>query len=574
MFQKPKQMTVRSAMATCRSAFFAVFLISAILNVLMLTGPIFMLQVYDRVLASNSIPTLLVLAGIAFALYLFSGLLDLLRSKALNRISMRVYTRLSRPTFLANIQMPLLLGAKATAVDPSRDLDLIKRFLSSQGPAAIFDLPFMPLYFLILFLFHPLLGGLALAGGALIFAIVIVNDMMSRAPSRELLLQTSGQSALMSTARRNAEVMHAMGMFENFSARYEERMSDYYAAQERASDRNSSFSSLTKMLRLVLQSAMLGLGAYLAILQEVSPGVMIAASIIMARAIAPIEIAVSQWPSFVAARQAAARLTDTLKRCATEGGTKSLPRPERSLKLEQLATTAPGEPILLLQNVDFELQAGDALGVVGPSGSGKTSLARAVMGVWPLMRGSVRMDGSSIDHWLKAERGTFMGYLPQDIELFEGTIAENISRFSEDPSLTDIIAAAKMSGVHELIAQLPDGYGCKIGEAGARLSAGQRQRIGLARAIYGRPFLIVLDEPNANLDAEGEQALARTIGTLREAGCIVIVIAHRPNVLAVVNKVLVIAHGQQTRFGDRDDVLGVTGFHAPNTDDRRVSHAS
>ncbi|TYC60717.1 type I secretion system permease/ATPase [Rhodobacterales bacterium] len=566
-------MTVRRAIGTCRSAFLAVFLVSAVLNILMLTGPVFMLQVYDRVLASNSVPTLLALAGIALTLYLFSGVLDVLRAKSLNRISMRVYTRLARPTFLANTEVPLMLGSKGAAIDPARDLDLVKRFLSSQGPAAIFDLPFMPFYFLILFLFHPLLGGLALGGGVLIFAVVLVNDWMSRGPSRELVMQTSSQTALMNTARRNAEVMHAMGMFENFSARYEDRMKGYYSAQEVASDRSATFSSLTKMLRLVLQSAMLGLGAYLAILQEISPGVMIASSIIMARAIAPIELAVSQWPSFVAARQAAARLTDILKRSLVENGTRSLPRPEHTLLVEELATTAPGEPVLLLQNVNFELNVGDAMGIVGSSGSGKTSLARAVMGIWPLMRGSVRMDGSSLDHWLKAERGAFMGYLPQDVELFEGTVAENISRFAAEPSLTDVIAAAKLAGVHEMIVQLPEGYNCRIGESGARLSAGQRQRIGLARAIYQRPFLVVLDEPNANLDVVGEQALADAIIALRKARSIVLVIAHRPKVLAVVNKVLVISHGQQTRFGDRDEVLNVSSVNSGKAEERRVMHA-
>jgi len=575
MSPSKKPTTVGRALSVCRNAFLGVFIISAVMNVLMLTGPFFMLQVYDRVLTSNSIPTLVVLSGIALALYLFSGFLELLRSKALARLSMRVYTKLLRPTFMATTQIPLLLGNKAAGVDPGRDLDLIRRFLSSQAPAAIFDLPFMPFYFAVIFLFHPMLGGLALAGGALIFLIVVVNEGMSRGPSRQLIQETAAQASVLQTARRNAEVMRAMGMFENFRSRFEARSASFYDAQQVAGDRSATFSAITKTLRLVLQSAMLGLGAYLAIQQEISAGVMIASSIIMARALAPIELAVSQWPSFVAARQASTRLNDVLKKCGQEGGTRDLPRPNATLTVERAATTAPGEPVLLLQDATFALEAGDALGVIGPSGSGKTSLIRAMMGIWPLMRGSVRMDGSSIDHWVESERGLFVGYLPQDVELFDGTIAENISRFASDAPVLDIIAAAKLAGVHEMIAALPDGYGCRIGDSGSRLSAGQRQRLGLARAVYGNPFLLILDEPNSNLDANGEQALARTITQMREQGSIVVVVAHRPNVLSVVNKILVINGGHQTQFGPRDEVLNqITPLSMAEKADRRTSHAS
>ncbi|WP_185982722.1 type I secretion system permease/ATPase [Aureimonas mangrovi] len=556
MTKDKRSVSVRSAMRTCRSALLGIFIVSAVLNALMLTGPLFMLQVYDRVLASNSVPTLVALSAIAISLYLFSGLLDIFRSKALSLIAMRVYTRLSGPAFQASVQAPLLMGRKGASVDPTRDLDQVRRFLASSGPAAIFDLPFMPLYFAILFLFHVWLGALALAGGAVIFVLVLANELTARAPSRELNAQSAAQATLVSGSRRNAEVLRAMGMFENVSRRYDDRLADYYAAQQAVSGRSNFFSSVTKMLRLLLQSAMLGLGAYLAIHQEITAGVMIAASIIMARALAPIEQSVGNWPAFVSARQAATRLAEALKKCLPEGGTRSLPAPSGQLVVSELATAAPGEPVLALQGATFDLVAGDGLGVIGPSGSGKTSLVRALVGIWPAMRGSVRLDASTLDQWPEAERGAFIGYLPQDVELFDGTVADNIARFGNEPSIVEIIKAARLAGVHDMIANLPDGYNCMVGEGGARLSAGQRQRIGLARALYGRPFLVVLDEPNSNLDIEGERALAEAILSIRAQGSIVVIVAHRTSALAAVNKVLIIRNAQQAGFGPRDEMLG------------------
>ena len=547
--------SVAAALHKCRSAFLSIFLVSAAINVLMLTGPLFMLQVYDRVLASGSVPTLAVLGGIAMGLYLFNGLLDILRSRALTRISMHVYTQLCAPAFRANVFLPIYAGQKGERVQPGQDLDAIRRFLGSPGPAAIFDLPFMPFYFLIIFLFHPALGLLAVAGGVVIFGLVVANEISSRTPSRELTGRAGSQARLMGTARRNAEVLAALGMFQSFSERYAKRVEGHYLAQQLLSDRSTFFSSLIKMLRLLLQSAMLGFGAYLVIQHEVSAGVMIASSIIMSRALSPIEQAVAQWPAFVAARQASRRLSETLRRCPPETGSENLPLPKDDLRVEQLATSAPGEPVILLQSVQFVLGAGDAVGVIGPSGSGKTSLARAITGIWPVLRGSVRLDGSTLDQWVDRDRGRFLGYLPQDVELFDGTVAENISRFESEPSMLDIVTAAKLAGVHRLIANLPDGYNCMVGESGARLSAGQRQRIGLARALYGNPFLVVLDEPNSNLDMEGERALAAAIEAVRGRGGIVMVIAHRTSALSAVNKVLVIQNGRQLDFGDRDEVL-------------------
>lgn len=555
MLKRNRNLSVADAIRTCRSAFWGIFVISAVLNILMLTGPIFMLQVYDRVLSSSSVPTLVVLSVITLSLYLFSGMLDILRSKALLRISMRVYTRLCNPSLRANIRLPVLLGSKGSGVHPGRDLDTIRRFLGSQGPASIFDLPFMPLYFALVFIMHSALGYLALAGGALIFVLVICNEFASRSPTKEVGMRTAAQSKIMDSARRNSEVVNAMGMLGRLSDRFSEMVEPYYFSQQMATDRSNFYSSVIKLLRMILQSAMLALGAYLAIKQEISGGVMIASSIIMARAIAPIEQAVGQWPSFIACRQAAGRLNQVLLQCDVDKGLEGLPLPRQELTVQDAATSAPGEPLVLLQGVEFSLQAGDGLGIIGGSGSGKTSFARALVGVWPVLKGAVRLDGSTIDQWSDQDRGRFIGYLPQDVELFEGTVAENIARFDKDADVVAIVAAAKMAGIHNLIAGLPEGYNTMIGEAGARLSAGQRQRVGLARALFGNPFLVVLDEPNSNLDVEGEQALSRAMMDIRERGGIVVVVAHRASALAAVNKVLIIQNGQQVAFGDKDQIL-------------------
>ncbi|MND68668.1 Type I secretion system ATP-binding protein PrsD [compost metagenome] len=555
MLKRNRNLSVADAIRTCRSAFWGIFVISAVLNILMLTGPIFMLQVYDRVLSSSSVPTLVVLSVITLSLYLFSGMLDILRSKALLRISMRVYTRLCNPSLRANIRLPVLLGSKGSGVHPGRDLDTIRRFLGSQGPASIFDLPFMPLYFALVFIMHSALGYLALAGGALIFVLVICNEFASRSPTKEVGMRTAAQSKIMDSARRNSEVVNAMGMLGRLSDRFSEMVEPYYFSQQMATDRSNFYSSVIKLLRMILQSAMLALGAYLAIKQEISGGVMIASSIIMARAIAPIEQAVGQWPSFIACRQAAGRLNQVLLQCDVDKGLEGLPLPRQELTVQDAATSAPGEPLVLLQGVEFSLQAGDGLGIIGGSGSGKTSFARALVGVWPVLKGAIRLDGSTIDQWSDQDRGRFIGYLPQDVELFEGTVAENIARFDKDADVVAIVAAAKMAGIHNLIAGLPEGYNTMIGEAGARLSAGQRQRVGLARALFGNPFLVVLDEPNSNLDVEGEQALSRAMMDIRERDGIVVVVAHRASALAAVNKVLIIQNGQQVAFGDKEQIL-------------------
>ncbi|MBC7139954.1 MAG: type I secretion system permease/ATPase [Defluviimonas sp.] len=549
-----RQPSVRGAVAACTGAFTGIFVISIFLNLLTLTGPLYMLQVYDRVLASSSVPTLLVLSGFALALYVLAAALDLLRARALSRISLRVYMRLSERTLAAALRLPLLGGSRVAGVSPQRDLEAIRRFLGSGGPAALCDAPFMPFYFALIFMLHPLMGQLAVAGGAVILVLVIANEFASRAPARKLAQTMAAQGRFHDGARRNAEVVGALGMTSRVASRSAALASGFADAQNTSADRSLFFGTSMRSLRMILQSAMLGLGAWLVIRHEVSAGAMIASSVIMARAVGPIEQAVAQWPAFIAARQGAERLDRVLADMAPARPLPGLPVPRRELKVTELYAAPPGEAGATLHNLNFELKAGDALGVVGPSGAGKTNLARTLVGVWLALRGSIRLDGATLSQWTEDERAQIVGYLPQDVELFDGTIADNISRFSADADMTAIVEAAQQAGVHQMITSLAQGYGTRIGESGQCLSAGQRQRVALARALYGAPFLIVLDEPNSNLDAEGEHALAKAIMSARQRGAIVVVIAHRPNVLSTVNKILQLRDGQQVAFGDRDQI--------------------
>ena len=550
----PRASTLSGALSACRSAFLGVGAVSLVINLLMLTGPMFMLQVYDRVLASRSVPTLIVLAGLAGALYVFFGLLEDLRGRSLLRIGQRLDTQLSGASFAAAVNLPVVLGRRGARLDPVRDLELVRQFLTGAGPAALFDMPWMPIYLAIVFLLHPYLGFLALGGAAIIVALLIINEATSRKPTQELASLNGQKAATLSSIRRNGEVVSAMGMLETLTNRWNAGNQRFLSHQQRASDRALMFSSITKAFRFLLQSAVLGLGAWLVIRQEMSSGSMIASSIITSRALAPVEQAVAHWRSFVGARQARRRLDEVLG-AEVHAPETELPAPHRDLKVENLMVAAPGETAALVQGASFRLAAGDGLGVIGPSGSGKTSLLRALVGVWPTSRGAVRLDGSELNQWTRTALGASIGYLPQDVELFEGTIAENIARFEPQPASEAVLEAARFAGVHDLVAGMDKGYDTQIGEAGARLSAGQRQRIGLARALYRSPFLIALDEPNSNLDAEGDAALTQAIKAMREKGSIIIVVAHRPSALAGVDTVLLMKDGRQAAFGPKQEVL-------------------
>ncbi|WP_245415543.1 type I secretion system permease/ATPase [Ciceribacter lividus] len=549
-------------MRQTRAAFAGIVALSAVTNILMLTGPLFMMQVYDRVLASRSVPTLVALSLLAVTLYLFQALFEIIRSRILTQIGQRLEEELGRPAFDAVLKLPLRLSKKEAVPQPLRDLDQLRGFMSGQGPIAIADLPWLPLYLVILFLFHPYFGWLAVAGAVALIALTLTSEVRLREPMRLLSLLAARRADYLEAGRRNAEVLQAMGMRDAYAARWDATNADFIEKQRRAGDVTSGFSAASKIFRLALQSGVLALGAWLAILQLASPGAMIAASILTSRALAPIELVIGQWRGFVNARQARRRLEDVLEKLKAGTMPMALPAPRQTITAAALTIVAPGTTAIIVRDIGFELRAGQGLGIIGPSGSGKSTLARVLVGVWPAARGTVRLDGAELAQWDPEALGSSVGYLPQDVELFDGTIAENIARFSPDAKAEAIIDAATMAGAHSLILSLPDGYDTRIGAGGAILSAGQRQRIGLARALYRTPFLIVLDEPNASLDAEGEAALTNAIIAARKAGSVVIVIAHRPSALAAVDHVLVLNEGRMVAFGPRDEVLRKTTVRA------------
>jgi len=553
---------VAAALRKTRRAFLSVAALSAVTNLLMLVGPLFMMQVYDRVLTSRSIPTLVALSLLTVGLYLFLGVLEVIRARILTQIGQRIEEELGNPTFDAVLTLPLRMSKKEAVSQPLRDLDQIRQFMGGAGPIAICDMPWLPFYLAILFLFHPYLGWLAVGGAVFLVVLTLINEAMLREPMRRLSQLSNARSEFIEAGRRNAEALHAMGMRQAYSTRWSRTNSHFIEEQRRTSDATSGFATTSKIFRLALQSAVLALGAWLAIKQLASPGAMIASSILTSRALAPIEQAIGQWRGFVNARQATARLRQLLEQLHVRTETMPLPAPSMSLSVAGLIVAPPGTNIPIVQDVTFALKAGQAVGIIGPSGSGKSTLARALVGVWRPARGTVRLDGAEIDQWEPDALGRSIGYLPQGVELFEGTIAENIARFAEGAKPEDIIEAARLAGVHELILSLSDGYDTQIGVSGAVLSAGQRQRVGLARALFRNPFLIVLDEPNASLDAEGEVALTNAISALRERGSIVVVIAHRPNALAAVDHALVLAQGRVAAFGPRDEVLRKTTMRA------------
>jgi ATP-binding cassette, subfamily C, type I secretion system permease/ATPase len=546
---------VWAAIGSLKGAGWAIAVISGTVNLLALTGAFYMLQVYDRVLLSKSIPTLVALSLLALGLFVVQGALEIARSQMLVRIGGRVDRHLMTAAHEAAMRLPLLGRYGGEALQPIRDIDTIRGFMGGQGPVAILDLPWMPLYMAFIFILHPTLGFVAVAGAVVLIGITLLTERLAREPMRALVGAASRRYALAEAATRNAEVLRAMGFGHRAMQRFAGSSAEHLAAQEHLSDLTGGFATVSRVIRLTLQSALLGLGAYLTIAGEMSAGAIIACSIAASRAYAPIEVAIVNWKGFVAARQSAQRLRSVLETPAGAESPMELPPPVESLKVEKIDVAAPGAERVVVRSVAFELRAGQALALIGQSAAGKSSLARALVGVWPTVRGAVRLDGAAIDRWPVMQLGAYIGYLPQDVELFDGSIKDNISRFDETASSKAVIAAARQAGVHEMILRLPDGYETQLGERSMALSAGQRQRIALARALFGDPFLVVLDEPNSNLDADGEAALAEAIRSVRERGGIVIVIAHRPGVLAAVDLVGVMDHGQLKAFGPRDEVL-------------------
>jgi ATP-binding cassette, subfamily C, bacterial PrsD len=544
-----------TALAACRGTFVAVGLMSGMSNILMLTGAFFMLEVYDRVLPSRSVPTLVGLVILAAALYAALGGLDLIRGRILVRVGARLEEALSARVYDTIVRLPLKTGARNDGLQPVRDLDNVRSFLSGMGPPALFDLPWIPIYLAICFLFHPYIGIAALLGALILAALTMVTEKLTQEPTQQATGFAMARNALGEASRRNSEVLTAMGMTGRVSAIWNDVNAKYRENHQRATDMAGGIGAISKVLRMMLQSGVLAIGAYLVIYQMATPGIIIAGSIISARALAPVDLAIANWRGFVAARQGWKRLTELLNLLPPQTEPLELQPPVKTLGVENIAVVPPGTDKVIVPDVSFTLQAGNGLGIIGPSGSGKSSLARALVNVWVPVRGRIRLDGAALDQWSPDLLGRHIGYLPQDVELFAGTVAQNISRFMPTPSPESIISAANAAGVHNLIVSLPEGYETQVGDNGAALSAGQAQRIALARALYGDPFLVVLDEPNSNLDSEGDEALTRAILAIRARGGIAIVVAHRPSAIAGVDLVMVMNSGRVQAFGPKDEVM-------------------
>ncbi|WP_165350056.1 type I secretion system permease/ATPase [Mesorhizobium sp. M3A.F.Ca.ET.080.04.2.1] len=549
---KPSEL--RRALTSFRGSYVAVAAFSGLINVLMLSGSLFMLQVYDRVLPSRSVPTLVALIVLVAVLYAFQGVLEAIRARVLTRIGAGIDETIANRVFDCVVRLPLRTRDRGEGLQALRDLDQISGFLSGPGPAALFDLPWMPLYVVICFLFHPWIGVAALIGALLLVSLTVLTDRLVRAPTKAMSGFGTKRGAIAQASARNAEVLAAMGMGARLAKSWSQANNAFREAQEQASDLTSGFGAASRILRMMLQSMVLALGAYLVIHHQATPGIIIASSILTSRALAPIELAIAHWKSFLNARQSWQRLDGLFAAFPISEGGMELPVPSSTLAVENISVVAPGGRRVVVEDIGFSLGAGSGIGVIGPSGSGKSSLARALVGVWPLMRGKIRFDGAALEQWPVDAVGRHIGYLPQDVELFAGTVGQNICRFDENASPETIIEAARAAGVHDMILHLPEGYQTEIGESGAALSAGQRQRVALARALFGKPFLVVLDEPNSNLDAAGDQALTRAIEGIKARGGIVIVVAHRPSALAALDHLLVLNGGRQQAFGLKSEI--------------------
>lgn len=543
------------ALRSCKAAFAGVAVFSGVSNILMLTGAMFMLQVYDRVLPSRSVPTLVAMAILAGVLFVGQAVIDLVRGRIMIRIGAELDEAVGGRVFTAVSRLPLYIGQQGDGLQPQRDLDSIRTFLSSAGPGTLFDLPWLPFYLAIIWSLHPTLGTTAACGAFVLVTLTVATEILSRRPMGAASLSGVRRNSLAEASRRNAEVLAAMGMGKRLHDHWREASREHLTQQQRVSDIVGGFGSFARALRLMLQSAMLGVGAWLVIQGEATSGIIIAGSILAGRALAPVDLAIAHWRNFVAARQSWSRLAKLLARLPQDALPMALPVPGSTLTVERIAIGAPGSQRIIVQGMEFSLDAGSVLGIIGPSGSGKSSLVRGLVGAWRPLAGRIKLDGAALDQWSSERLGRYIGYLPQDVELFAGTVAANIARFDPGADPQAIVAAARAAGVHQLIIGLPNGYETQIGEGGTALSAGQRQRVALARALYGDPFLVVLDEPNSNLDSEGEIALAGAILATKARGGIVAIVAHRPNILGTVDFLLVMKEGQMQMFGTRESVL-------------------
>jgi len=533
----------------------AAVVFSIFVNLLMLTGPLYMLQVYDRVLGSRSEATLLALSVLVVGLFLAMGLLDHARSRIMSRIGARLQDRLDRRVFAAALRRKMVSPTDPLAQSAQRDLESIQRLWASPVLLALFDMPWTPMFVAAIFVFHPWLGWLAVGGGAVLVAVALANQSALRGPTIRSVSAGMQADQMADTLKAEAEMVQALGMSGAAFDRWQQARSAALSEGISAADTSGGFSALTRTLRLFLQSAMLGLGALLVLYGELSAGAMIAGSILLGRALAPIEQAVGQWGVVTRAREGRVRLIELLGTTPADQPRTALPRPAALIDVQNLTVVPPGETQPVLRGVSFRLAPGQALGVIGPSGAGKSSLARAIIGIWRPAGGSVRLDGATLDQYDPDVLGSYIGYLPQRITLFDGTIADNIARLAMTPNAEKVMAAARAAAAHDMIVKLPQGYDTRVSSAGGRLSGGQIQRIGLARALYGDPALLVLDEPNSNLDNDGSVALNSAIRAVKASGRSVLIMAHRPAALQECDLLLVIEDGTRRALGPRDQVL-------------------
>jgi ATP-binding cassette subfamily C protein RsaD len=539
------------ALLKTRPAIIVAMIFSLFINLLALVSPLYMLQVYDRVLSSRNVLTLVFITLIAVFLLLIYAALEALRTQVLVRAGIKfdkeVRGQIFRSALSATIQR------RPGGAQSFRDVDIVREFLTGAGLISFCDAPWTPVFVIIAFVLHPFFGVLAIVSCLVILGLAIANDYATRAPLQQATMASIAAQNDASATMRNSEVMHAMGMWGGLQSRWELRRNDVISWQALASDRGGGLMSAIKAFRQIVQTLILGGGAYLAIKGSLSPGAMIAASVIVGRALAPIELAIGQWKGFVGARGAWDRLQTSFRGDTDTDQRMILPAPKGKVSFEQATVVPPGRKTPTVIGATFTIEPGVSLAVIGPSGAGKSSLVRALVGVWPTINGAIRLDGFDLKQWDPEQLGSFIGYLPQDVELFSGSVAENIARFG--PLDTDeLIEASKLAGVHELVQSMPDGYDTQIGDGGQALSGGQRQRIALARTLYRRPPLIVLDEPNANLDSDGEQALANALMQLKGRSTIVFV-THKLNLLAAADTVMLLQNGQVALMGERDQVM-------------------
>lgn len=551
--ESPGASLLRDTFRRCRPALLFAILFSSVINLLMLVPPLYMMQVYDRVLSSRSEATLVALTVLTLGAFVAVGLLEVTRSRILVRVSARLDTLLSPLIFDAVFRNHVrTMGGART--QPLNDVATVRQFAAGQGLFAFFDIPWAPIFLLLLFILHPLLGLLSLGGGVILVILAFATERTTRTRLADATRNSVAAANFAETSLRNGDAMTAMGMLEAIKTRWMRRHNESLRLQSGASDWAGILTNTTKVVRIALQSLMLGAGALLAIEGKISPGLMIAASIIGAKSLAPVEVLIGNWNQVVAAQLAWRRLRALLDTVAVEPDRMALPTPKGQLSVSAIVVAPPGAAAAVLKGVSFDLQPGEALGILGPSGSGKSTLARVITGVWPAASGTVRIDGAELSQWSRDALGPHMGYLPQDVDLFDGTVAENIARLGPvDPEA--VVEAAQRAGIHDLILSLPQGYDTPIGESGNRLSGGQRQRVGIARALYGTPALCIFDEPNSNLDEAGEGHLIQALLHLRETKRTAIIIAHKPSILNHVDKIMILQAGQVAFLGPRAEAF-------------------